>query len=251
MNTLTLKLALAATTFAALSALTGCVAPMGETDGPEPTGTEDDALTSTVEHAVETSCSTSSVSGLSQQIIHEGRCLNPDAYEKLPSLGNLHLSGTVYPYLEKSAHDALVAALKAHPTKALHVNSMLRTIAQQYLVYRWYEGGHRCGIELAATPGNSNHETGLAFDTDDESAWRSILDNHGFRWFGPADTVHFDYVGSGATDHRGLDVKAFQSLWNKNHPHDKIAVDGEWGPATEARMKQAPASGFAIGPSCQ
>jgi len=248
----TMQRAMLLTMCAALSGVMGCVAATDEEgDGPEPTATEDDAITGSgsVEHAVDNSCSTGSVKGLSLQIIKEGRCLNPDAYEKLPSIGNLHLGPNVFPYLEKPARDALVSALKAHPSKSLEVGSMLRTIAQQYLLYRWYEAG-RCGIPLAATPGNSNHETGLAFDTNDASAWRSVLGNHGFKWFGSADPYHFDYVGKGASDHGGLDVKAFQVLWNRNHPKDKIATDGDWGPQTEARMKKAPAAGFPIGPSC-
>src|SRR5262249_10555864 len=161
-------------------------------------------------------------------IIEEGRCISPSAYEKLPSLGNLHLGPNVFPYLEQPAHDAFVSALKAHPGTSITINSMLRTVAQQYLLYTWYLEGS-CGIGLAAHPGNSNHETGLAFDTSQESTWRGILSNHGFRWYGSADPVHFDYVGAGAKNHKGLDVEAFQRLWNRNHPGDKISVDGEWG----------------------
>ena len=56
------------------------------------------------------------------------------------------------------------------------------------MIRRWYEAG-RCGIPAAAPPGQSNHETGLAFDTPDESAWQGILSNHGFRWFGSQEEV--------------------------------------------------------------
>ena len=34
------------------------------------------------------------------------------------------------------------------------INSMLRTVAQQYLLYHWYQAG-QCSISLAATPGTS------------------------------------------------------------------------------------------------
>jgi len=64
----------------------------------------------------------------------------------------------------------------------------------------------------------------------------------------PGDDVHFDHTAS--VDHRGEDVHAFQVLWNKNHPGDTIAEDGAYGPMTEARLKMAPATGFAIGPMC-
>jgi len=76
------------------------------------------------------------------------------------------------------------------------------------------------------------------------------LTNYGFKWLGSSDPWHFDYVGAGAVSYKGLDVKAFQRLWNRNHPGDKIATDGVWGPNTEARMKKAPAGGFATGATC-
>lgn len=133
MTRATMRRALCVTMLGAVAALAGCLGPADEGDGPEPTGKENAALSghATVEHAVENSCSTSSVRGLSLQIIAEARCLNPDAFEKLPTLANLHTDSIVFPYLEKRAHDALVAALKAHPTRSLHVESMLRTISQQ------------------------------------------------------------------------------------------------------------------------
>jgi hypothetical protein len=246
----TFQRALSVVALTAMAATTGCMVAAQEDDGPEPIGQDSDALSGgSVEHAMQTTCSTSSVKGLSKQIIAEARCINANAYAKLPARKNLHLGSAVFPYLEKPARDRLVSALDAHPSKHLHIESMLRTVAQQYLLYRW-DLSNRCGIPIAATPGNSNHETGLAFDTSDYGSWKSILQSKGFRWYGTADDYHFDYVGSGASDHRGLDVKAFQRLWNRNHPNDKITVDGDWGPQTEARMKKAPANGFAKGAIC-
>jgi uncharacterized membrane protein YgcG len=225
------------------------VATPDETDGPEPTGNLGDAVSSgTVADAAASSCATSSVKGLSDQIIAEGQCLAPSAYAAVPELPNVTFGPNVFAFLEAPARDAFVAAAKASGA-SFTVNSMLRTIVQQYLLYRWYQSG-TCGIGLAAKPGNSNHETGLAFDTNEAQALRSKLQAHGFQWFGSADPVHFDYVGSGAKSFKGLDVKAFQRLWNLNHPSDKISEDGAYGPATEARLKKSPAQGFAIGPDC-
>lgn len=248
-----------------LIAITACAAPLAvgcsaapdepldgeqELDGTEPTGErEDEVGTSTVATAVSSSCATSSVKGLSLQIIAEGKCIAPNAYVKVPDLDNVSFGPNVFPYLEKPARDKLVAALKANPGKSLSVNSMLRTVAQQYLLYRWSKLG-KCNISIAATPGNSNHETGLAMDVNEYSAWKTIFSNHGFKWFGNSDKVHFDYVGAGAKSYKGIDVLAFQRLWNRNNPGDKIAEDGDWGPNTEARMKKAPAAGFAKGAEC-
>ena len=224
-----------------------------ETDGNEPSeelsqGSE--AVTGgTVEQAIANSCGTASVKGLSLQIIAEGNCISPGAFSKIPARANVSYGSGAFPYLEKPARDQLVASLDAHKTTHMTINSMLRTIAQQYLLYRW-GSANRCGINVVAKPGNSNHETGLAMDIGESSTWRSSLQGHGFKWFGSSDAMHYDYTGSGSVSHKGLDVKAFQRLWNANHPTDKISVDGGWGPQTEARMKKAPAAGFPSGPTC-
>ncbi len=247
-------------TLAAAPLAVGCTAETpedlsddSELDGieaPEPVDQVDEAATSTtVAGAVTSSCSTTSVKPLSLQIINEARCMNPDAYVAVPKLANVTFGSAVFPYLEKPAKDALVAALKANPSRSMTINSGLRTVAQQYLLYRWYQLG-RCSIGLAAKPGSSNHETGLALDVSQYSAWKSSLQTRGFKCLGSGDPVHFDYSGAGAVSHKGLDVKAFQRLWNRNHPEDKISTDGVWGPQTEARMKKAPANGFAIGATC-
>ena len=232
-------------------AVTGCVgAPEEpESDDSDVAQNEEAATGPTVAQAMANSCSTTSVKGLSLQIIGEGNCIKPGAYAKVPDLGNVSFGSAVFRYLEAPARDKLVSSLNAHKGWSMTVNSMLRTVAQQYLLYNWYKNG-KCSIGLAATPGNSNHETGLAIDVSQYSTWKGSLVNHGFKWLGASDAVHFDYVGAGAVSHKGLDVKAFQKLWNRNHPEDKITVDGVWGPQTEARMKKSPANGFAKGPSC-
>jgi hypothetical protein len=239
------------------ASMLGC-APAGEedvdgadeVDTAEPADEGDQAVISgSVASAAANSCTTSSVKGLSLQIIAEGNCISPGAYAKVPTRANLTVGSAVFPFLEQPARDQLVGSLDAHPGTHMTINSMLRTVAQQFLLFTWFKTG-RCGIQLAATPGNSNHETGLALDVSEASTWRSSLENHGFRFFGSADPVHFDFVGSGAVSHKGLDVKAFQRLWNRNHPEDLIGVDGAYGPQTESRMKLAPAAGFAKGAIC-
>jgi hypothetical protein len=246
---------------AAPALASGCIAPtddLGEGDEigegavaePEETGSLESGLAGkTVLQASTASCSTTSVHGLSLQIIAEARCMNADAYVEVPQLPNVTFGSAAYRFLEKPARDKLVAALNANPGTSMTINSMLRTVAQQYLLYRWYQTG-TCSISLAATPGNSNHETGLAFDVSQYSTWKTTLQNNGFQWLGASDPVHFDYVGAGAVSYKGLDVKAFQRLWNRNNPGDLIGTDGIWGPQTEARMKASPSDGFAIGAQC-
>jgi hypothetical protein len=59
--------------------------------------------------------------------------------------------------------------------------------------------------------------------------------------------VHYDFVGQGAVNLRGLSVKAFQRLWNRNHPEDPIGEDGAYGTETEKRLARAPIGGFPKG----
>lgn len=203
----------------------------------------------TVADAAATSCGTVSVKGLSQQIIEESNCLTPGAFAALTLSANGSAGSSVFLNIQKPARDKLQAVMKANPNRTMTINSMLRTAAQQYLLYNWYQTG-RCGISLAAKPGLSNHETGMAIDIQEYSAWRTTLESNGFRWLGSSDPWHFDYIGAGAVDHRGLDVLAFQKLWNRNNPSDKIAEDGVWGPGTESRMRKSPANGFPTGATC-
>ena len=56
------------------------------------------------------------------------------------------------------------------------------------------------------------------------AAWQTALERHGFKWFGAADVVHYDYTGPGAIDQTALEVRAFQQLWNENNPADMIAA---------------------------
>ena len=193
-------------------------------------------------------CSTKVVMGLSEQIIAEGNCIEPGAYAKVPSLKNVSLGSAVFPYMTTKARNALVKAAKHGRRYDLTINSMLRTVAQQYLLYDWYKRG-RCGIKLAATPGRSNHQSGLAVDIAEPGTWKKIMRKHGFRWMGKKDRWHFDYDGEEAR--RGLDVKAFQRLWNRNHPDDEIPADGDWGESTERALRAAPADGFPTGAICR
>src|SRR4029078_11388615 len=161
---------------------------------------------------------------------------------------NISIGSSVYPYLEQKAHDGLVAATKSCGT--ISINSAFRTLAQQYLLYRWYQNG-QCGISLAAVPGNSNHETGISVALVNYSSVITTMANHGFTHSYPSsDPVHFDYTGGGTIDLRAESVLAFQKLWNVNNPGDKIPEDGDYGPQTAARVAKSPADGFAKGSTC-
>lgn len=196
-----------------------------------------------VDSRVNASCSTASVLGLSRQIAREVDCMSPSSLARLrPSTHVRFTSSAVLPYMHPGAKADLLDV-----SGDVRINSGYRTVAQQYLLYRWFRTG-RCGIAAAATPGRSNHESGRAVDLSNWAARLTSMHNHGWAHDVPGDVVHFDHLGS--PDNRGLDVRAFQRLWNRNHPNDHIDVDGIWGPQTSARMRRAPATGFAKGPTC-
>lgn len=203
------------------------------------------ASASTVADYGSSGCSTAVVIGLSRQIADEVACEHPGALVSFAPGGNLTItSSSVLPYLEAGAKSDLVAEAVSH---SVQVNSALRTIAQQYLLYHWYLAG-RCGIAAAATVGHSNHESGRAVDLANWSSVTTSMSANGWKHDVPGDVVHFDHTAS--VDDRGQDVLAFQKLWNRNHPSDLLSEDGSYGPQTESRLKQSPATGFATGPSC-
>jgi hypothetical protein len=217
--------------------------------GEEPIETTSSALvdSDSVGTAVNQACSTAVVKGLATQLVQEIECLRPNTTTKIEGLPGVSLAtgAQAVPYLQKPAAEAMQAAQKARGV-TLTINSGLRTLPQQYLLYRWYQTG-RCGISLAAKPGTSNHESAVALDVADTVGWRTALTNKGFRWLGASDPVHYDYVGPGAVNLRGLSVKAFQRLWNRNHPDDLIGEDGSYGTETEKRLARAPIGGFEKG----
>ena len=234
----------------ALAVLSACVAGAepGPSPEPEPAAWHVAlALTDTdpVSAAVDTSCTTTSVKGLSTQLVAEILCMRPGSMRSLEGAAGLSLGSAVFPFLQTPAADALLVAQKTRGT-TMTVNSALRTLPQQYLLYSWYKAG-RCGISLAATPGTSNHEGALAVDIDDSAGWRSSMTAAGFRWLGASDPVHYDYIGTDAIDLGGLSVMAFQRLWNRNHPEDRIGEDGNYGTATATRVARAPVGGFPRG----
>jgi Synergist-CTERM protein sorting domain-containing protein len=210
----------------------------------EPTLSSTDQA-STVASYGSTGCSTAVVIGLSKQIAEEAGCENPASFVSFEGAPGITLtSSAALPYAVKGASDDLK---KVAATNSLQINSALRSIAQQWLLVQWHNQG-RCGITAAAAVGHSNHEGGRAVDLANYSSRISAMSARGWAHDVAGDPVHFDHTAS--PDDRGQDTKAFQVLWNKNHTTDQIATDGAYGPQTEARLKQSPATGFAIGASC-
>lgn len=182
-------------------------------------------------------CSTAGAETLSNQLIDEMLCLAEGRLVRFEHANVTLTSTRVHPYLSPAGRDALY---RAADSGEIRINSALRTISDQYLLY--------AGCSVAATPGRSNHETGRAIDVDNWSARLAVLQAAGFTHPLPGtDDVHFEATGD---DLRSISVLAFQRLWNVNHPEDVIADDGVTGPQTLARLARAPAEGFGIDHVC-
>jgi MYXO-CTERM domain-containing protein len=180
-------------------------------------------------------CSTAGVERVSRQLVETQICLYPSVFVNVTPHPGITLSeARLFSLAQASARDALWAAARTTP---LTINSMFRTLADQYVLY------HSGACGLAAQPGSSNHETGTAVDLANWSAAMRAMTAAGCRHPYPgSDDVHFDCPGS---DRRADSVRAFQRLWNVNNPSDRIAEDGAYGPMTGARVARSPAGGFA------
>jgi N-acetylmuramoyl-L-alanine amidase len=185
--------------------------------------------------------STAVVNGLSQQLIYQLQLVMPNAFVSFDDL-NVDLSDAAFPYLQPQAKQALQRAIAERGVKML-VNSAYRTLAQQMLLYN--DRGNNSNP--VAPPGRSNHQTGLAIDIEDPRGWEPFLMRHGWNPL-PGDPPHFNYEGAGAIDIRSKSILAFQQLWNKNHPDQKIDEDGGFGAQTEGALNRSLASGFTKAP---
>lgn len=179
-------------------------------------------------------CTTAGAEGLADQLVRSHLCAFPGSVAEFAPHANITLSGS---RVHALATAETVAALHAAArSTSLNVTSAFRTLSEQYLLY--HEGG--CG--LAAEPGNSNHQTGRAVDLSNYSAARSAMTGAGCVQSHPTnDPVHYDCPGP---DMRSASVLVFQRLWNRNHPGDLIAEDGDYGPQTASRLGRSPAAGF-------
>ncbi len=185
-------------------------------------------------------CSTNIAAGLTNQLIEELNCISPNLMVDFTgSHTNLH--SDVTHYLAPGASNALRAATTAE-NDFITISDAYRPVSSQYLLYKWWQQG-QCGIQLAAAPGSSNHQSGRAIDTPNYSYWRSALGNAGWTWHGSSDVVHFDFLSS--PNVASNSVLAFQRLWNKNNGA-RLVEDGVWGPNTSSALAQSPTTGFPV-----
>ncbi|WP_286192981.1 MULTISPECIES: peptidoglycan-binding protein [unclassified Synechococcus] len=188
-------------------------------------------------------CSTGLIRGLSLQVLDRLMQDKPGVLAKVDHPLIDCKGDQNNPFLQTKALEDLIRAVEDRGTKLL-INSCLRTPMQQYMLFEQHQRGI-CGIRAAAPPPNSNHNSGLAIDVEDDQGWKPFLEPKGWRWLGGFDPVHFDYQ-PGGVDLGPLQVRAFQELWNDHNPEESITVDGLWGPATAACVDRSPAMGFGV-----
>jgi N-acetylmuramoyl-L-alanine amidase len=191
------------------------------------------------------SVDTGKVGGLSRQIIAQTNTLGSNILLSIEGLNDrlsIVKSDSMHPFLQLGARQSLRQVLNEQSNLKMRINSAYRTVAQQHILHQLYV--RQTGlIKLAAKPGRSNHENGLALDIEDFSKWKPILEANRWIWQGEKDKVHFSF-SIGNNELGKIGVQAFQSLWNKYNPEDIMTVDGSFGDLTAERMNRSPAAGF-------
>jgi N-acetylmuramoyl-L-alanine amidase len=180
---------------------------------------------------------TNLLNALDKQLIAEMLDLAPGALVDISKMPGLVLADSAaHPYLVPAAAKALQKAIASGGIN-LTANSIYRTLAQQMLLFQ-----NKDLFEIvAAPPGDSNHNGGLAIDIEEPYWWEIFLRVQGWKKLGDWDRMHFDFP---AANIRELSIKAFQRLCTKNGI--SLSVDGGLGDRTMAALRQTPIEGFEI-----
>lgn len=197
-------------------------------------------------------CATAQIGTLSRQVYNNTACNAPTLWASIAGVPGLDVSATgvsQFPFMQKNARDALVGCVTANRAAVgadMIVTSALRVSPQQHLLYQWYQTKSTC-VGIAAVPGQSNHQTGIAVDVSNYQQWLSSLQSYNFAQL-PGDAIHFDFTGTLNIDPsvaKTNDIRSFQALWNLNNPNDRITVNGVYDAATAFRFDKSPSAGFA------
>lgn len=191
------------------------------------------------------------IDGLSRQLVAEIRCFDPrwlEFYTSCEEPGCLTANGPQLQAGRPELLDALKQVAQENQDN-LRINAAYRDVGMQY--FSWWKRAFCDPSFMAAVPGASNHQGGRAVDVHFHGFWRSMLIAGGFSNDVPNDLPHFDLTGDAlfrqeSLELRALSVKAFQTLWNRNHPNDLIDEDGVYGPQTATRLGSSPIEGFAV-----
>ncbi|MBX3189697.1 MAG: M15 family metallopeptidase [Labilithrix sp.] len=161
-----------------LPLLAGCTAEMGDEDDDEheeePVGETSDELRSAVSCKERTDTAYKSGAPYSIQVIHIGGKPVSKA------------TGHAFLRMQAAAHDAGVR---------LSLTSGFRTMAEQRYLYNCYQTKRCNNGNLAARPGYSNHQNGLALDLSTSSWLSRNASRFGFVRTVPKEPWHYEFRG--------------------------------------------------------
>lgn len=183
-------------------------------------------------------CDTSAIQGwrLTDQLGEAQACMDPSGLVPIVPSGSLTLADRRPYFATPQARGALYAARDRGV--AVQVNYAFRNLLEQH----WLHIARSPACGAVAEPGSSNHESGSAFDIQQYSTARAVLEANGCNWPNiPADPWHFDCAAAPRRT-----VLHFQRLWNLNNPGDTIDADNIWGPQTRNRLEESPINGFPL-----
>lgn len=186
-------------------------------------------------------CCTGQAQGLSTQVL--ARLLDKGLLVRIDH-PLIHCKGKQNnPYLQPAAYADLVLAVEFRD-RPLVINSCLRTVMQQYMLYQQKLRG-LCGIKAASRPGQSNHQSGLSIDIEDAAGWKSCLKRFNWHYLGDYDPMHFDHKSMQAKQLGRLQILEFQKLWNENcETGEQLNEDGVWGAKSAIAVANSPCEGF-------
>lgn len=183
-----------------------------------------------------------SVAGLSKQVAQQFlRSMSAMAITDLTPHVEV-MQPTVIPYLQRSAGDDLIAAIKERG-EPLKLIDALRTLPQQLKLSARYLNG----VPLdgpTALPGSSGHERGVAIDIEDSDRWVTVLRKHNWHRAVGHDSAHFFYHGPQQPAFQRAGIMAFQRVWNDHNPDEQLPLDGVLTAQTEYALGRSPAGGF-------
>jgi hypothetical protein len=213
-------------------------------------------------------CSSGVALALAKQIVRymnrgSNISLEPFSHE------NIRVATDALAYLQPAAATSLeniVATGNANGDAQITITAALRTVAQQFLLYNFYLTNDDCrgdSIATPALPGFSNHEHGLAIDLSkrlgSNAEWSDELTQSGdWSWCGSlncADPVHFLFQGAVTERDTRVSLRAFQRLWDCNHPMDRICAEAPdpttgLSSKTEDRLGRTSTAGFVSAEAC-
>lgn len=157
-------------------------------------------------------------------------------------------------YIQTDAVNALEQTAR-DKGKAIEIIGDWRSSAQVYLRHRWITNGicdvnknSTTGDNLGTLPGADYHSAGRVVSLKNSVAdfWKKDLKAHGFHMPKPNDDKnYFEYLQNPqGAEVASNELKAFQSLWNKNMPFNRIKLTGKFDAATEQAFMNAPCGGW-------